>query len=87
MNKNKKIKAILLYAPEWCKMSREIRIPFIDECHKLHVNYEVLDVEQHDGLELSKKYGMRNPPAVLIFENNKLIGMERGKYCYQTIET
>ena len=75
MKNNNNVKAVLLVAP-WCDSSYKIKPMFYDTCRNLGMRFEVLDVEEKDGLNLSIKYTVRNVPTIL-FINNK--GREIGR--------
>ena len=75
MKNNNNVKAVLLVAP-WCDSSYKIKPMFYETCRNLGMRFEVLDVEEKDGLNLSIKYTVRNVPTIL-FINNK--GREIGR--------
>lgn len=84
--KNNDLKAILLIAP-WCDSSYKIKQPFYDTCRALGVRFEVLDVEERDGLNLSIKYTVRNVPTILYVDNKgKEIGRSKGSKGYLEIQ-
>lgn len=82
----KKIKAILLGAESWCASCRTMKPLFIKECKELGVRFEVLDVEEEDGLNLSIKHKVRNVPTILFFKDGELIGRETGNTSYEKIK-
>ena len=76
--KNNNVKAVLLVAP-WCDSSYKIRPMFYDTCRNLGMRFEVLDVEEKDGLNLSIKYTVRNVPTILFIDNKgREIGRSKG---------
>lgn len=75
MKNSKKAKAVLLVAP-WCDSSYKIKPMFYETCRTLGIRFEVLDVEEKDGLNLSIKYTVRNVPTILFIDNK---GCERGR--------
>lgn len=58
---------------------------FYDEAKKYGVKYDLIDVEEENGVNLSIKFGVRNVPTILVFKGNKLIGRECGNSSYQRI--
>ncbi len=73
--KKESVKAVLLVAP-WCDSSYKIKPLFYETCRTLGVRFEVLDVEEKDGLSLSIKYEVRNVPTILFLDNK---GREKGR--------
>lgn len=84
--KNNNVKAVLLIAP-WCDSSYKIKQPFYDKCRALGMRFEVLDVEERDGLNLSIKYTVRNVPTILFLDGKgNEIGRSKGSKAYLDIE-
>ena len=75
MKNNNNVKAVLLVAP-WCDSSYKIKPMFYETCRNLGMRFEVLDVEEKDGLNLSIKYTERNVPTILFIDKK---GRERGR--------
>lgn len=75
MKNNNNLKAVLLVAP-WCDSSYKIKPMFYETCRNLGMRFEVLDVEEKDGLNLSIKYTVRNVPTILFIDNK---GREKGR--------
>lgn len=73
--KDKKMKAVLLVAP-WCNSSYKVKPIFCETCKKVGMRFEVLDVEEKDGLGMSIKYVVRNVPTILFLDNK---GCEKGR--------
>lgn len=59
---------------------------FKNEARRLHANYEIIDVEDENGVNLSIKYGIRNVPAIVVLKDNKVEGIERGNNAYTKLE-
>lgn len=59
---------------------------FKNEAKRLHINYETVDVEDPEGVRMSIKYGVRNVPAIVIVQDNKVIGFEKGNNAYTKLE-
>jgi thiol-disulfide isomerase/thioredoxin len=75
MKNNNNVKAVLLVAP-WCDSSYKIKPMFYETCRNLGMRFEVLDVEEKDGLNMSIKYTVRNVPTILFLDNK---GREKGR--------
>ena len=78
MKNNNNVKAVLLVAP-WCDSSYKIKPMFYDTCRNLGMRFEVLAVEEKDGLNLSIKYTVRNDPTILFIDKKgHEIGRSKG---------
>ena len=84
MAKKNKIYALLFWAG-WCSGCTAMKPLFYDEAKKYGVKYELIDVDDTNGTNLSIKYGVRNVPIILFFKGKKLIGRECGNSSYQRI--
>lgn len=82
--KNNKVHLMLFWAG-WCSGCTEMKPRFYDEAKKYGIKYDLIDVEEDNGVNLSIKYGVRNVPTILVFKGNKLIGRECGNSSYQRI--
>lgn len=81
----KNFKVILLSA-QWCRGCLAMKPYFVQTCKELGVRFEVLDVEEEDGLNLSIKHKVRNVPTILFFKDGELIGRETGNTSYEKIK-
>ena len=70
----------------WCSGCTEMKPRFYDEAKKYGIKYDLIDVEEDNGVNLSIKFGVRNVPTILVFKGNKLIGRECGNSSYQRIK-
>jgi thioredoxin-related protein len=60
---------------------------FKEECEKLNVKYEIIDVESDEGVDLSTEYKVRNIPTLIFLDdNNNVIGRASGSSAYKEIE-
>lgn len=84
--KHNNVKAVLLVAP-WCDGSYKIKPTFYETCRNLGMRFEVLDVEEKDGLNMSIKYTVRNVPTILFIDNKgKELGRSKGsKACLDIV--
>ena len=82
--KNNKVHLMLFWAG-WCSGCTAMKPLFYDEAKKYGIKYDLIDVEEDNGVNLSIKYGVRNVPTILVFKGNKLIGRECGNSSYQRI--
>ena len=83
--KNNKVHLMLFWA-DWCSGCTEMKPLFYDEAKKYGIKYDLIDVEEDNGVNLSIKFGVRNVPTILVFKGNKLIGRECGNSSYQRIK-
>lgn len=83
--KNNKVHLMLFWAG-WCSGCTEMKPLFYDEAKKYGIKYDLIDVEEENGVNLSVKYEVRNVPTILVFKGNKLIGRECGNSSYQRIK-
>lgn len=82
----KKLKALLFSAP-WCRSCDVMKPLFKQECEKLNVEYEIIDVESDKGVDLSVEHKVRNIPTLIFLdEDNKVIGRASGSNAYKEIE-
>lgn len=85
MRNYNEVKCIYLYA-DWDRGHTKKNNEFYEEVKKFpEVRYEVLNVEEEDGLNLSIKHQIRNVPALLVFVNGRLKGIEKGNHCHELI--
>jgi thioredoxin-related protein len=60
---------------------------FKQECEKLNVEYEIIDVESDKGVDLSVEHKVRNIPTLIFLDDdNKVIGRASGSNAYKEIE-
>lgn len=83
--KNNKVHLMLFWAG-WCSGCTAMKPLFYDEAKKYGIKYDLIDVEEDNGVNLSIKFGVRNVPTILVFKGNKLIGRECGNSSYQRIK-
>jgi hypothetical protein len=58
---------------------------FYDEAKDNGLKYELIDVEEPEGVELSIKYGVRNVPTIVYLKGYKVVGVEKGNNSYLTV--
>jgi thiol-disulfide isomerase/thioredoxin len=81
------MKVIMFEAEAWCKSCIAMKPFFKQECEKLGVDYEIVDVEDDKGVEMSTEYQIRNVPTLLFLDdNNNVIGRASGSNAYKDIE-
>jgi thioredoxin 1 len=81
---NNKVHLMLFWAG-WCSGCTNMKPLFYDETKKFNIKYDLIDVEDESGVNLSIRYGVRNVPTILVFKGNELIGRECGNSSYQRI--
>lgn len=83
MSKN----SVLLFSAHWCVSCGVMKPLFEQECKKLNVNYEIIDVESDKGVDLSVEHKVRNIPTLIFLDDdNKVIGRASGSNAYKEIE-
>lgn len=81
------MKIIFFEAESWCSACKSMKPFFIKECEKLSVPYEIVDIEEGRGIELTMEYKIRNVPTLLFLdEDGDEIGRETGSQAYQKIK-
>lgn len=80
-----KTKVLFFDAPSWCRGCFLMKPKFYEEVKKHNIKYDIIDVDEPSGVELSCKYGVRNVPTLVFLKGNKVIGIEKGNNSYQTI--
>lgn len=74
------------YSAEWCSSCKAMMPLFEQECEKLNVEYEIIDVESDRGVDLSIEYKVRNIPTLIFLDNeNNVIGRASGSQAYKEI--
>jgi hypothetical protein len=58
---------------------------FYDICKELGVSFEVVDVEDPEGVARSIKYGVRNVPTLVFMRGGKEIGRAKGNESYLAV--
>ena len=59
---------------------------FYDKCREVGMPFEVVDVEDEDGVIRSIKYGVRNVPTLVFMRGGKEIGRAKGNESYKAID-
>lgn len=80
-----KLKFLLFVAP-WDRGSDFVKPKFYETCRKRQVKGAVIDVEDQGGVELSIRFGIRNVPAMIVLNNNRIVGKEKGNYCHEAMD-
>jgi thiol-disulfide isomerase/thioredoxin len=70
----------------WCSGCDRMKQKFYDECRSVGMRFEVVDVEDPQGVEMSIKFGVRNVPTLIFFEGNREIGRAHGNESYLKIK-
>lgn len=85
MNKRSNRVHALLFWAGWCDGCTEMKPKFYDEAKANGLKYELVDVEEPQGVSLSIKYGIRNVPAIVFLKGKKVMGVEKGNNSYLNI--
>lgn len=59
---------------------------FYDACKEHGVTFEIVDVEDEEGVARSIKYGIRNVPTLVFMRNGKEVGRAKGNESYKFIK-
>lgn len=79
-----KLKVVFYCAP-WCNGCARMKTKFYDTCKELGVSYEMVDVEEPDGVARSIKHNVRNVPTLVFMKNGKEVGRAKGNNSYEAI--
>jgi thiol-disulfide isomerase/thioredoxin len=80
-------KVVYFGSDDWCKSCVAMKPLFKQECEKLNVEYEIIDVESDRGVDLSTEYKVRNIPTLIFLDDdNKVIGRASGSNAYTEIK-
>lgn len=85
MASKKDLKAVLFSAP-WCNGCTKMKPKFYDKCKELGVQFEIVDVEEPDGVSRSIKNNVRNVPTIVFMKNGREVGRAKGNDSYLNIE-
>lgn len=81
------MKVLFFEAESFCSACRAMKPFFIQECEKLNVPYEIIDVESEKGIEMSLFYKIRNVPTLIILNDKDMeLGRETGNQAYLRIK-
>lgn len=77
---------VVFYSAPWCNGCSRMKPKFYDICKELGVSFEIVDVEDPDGVARSIKYGVRNVPTLVFMKGGKEIGRAKGNESYMAIK-
>lgn len=80
-----KTKVLFFYTPNWCSGCIQMKQKFYDEVKQHDIKYDLVNVDEPEGVELSCTYGVRNVPTLVYLKGNKVVGVEKGNESYKTI--
>lgn len=80
-----KLKVVFYCAP-WCNGCTRMKPKFYETCKELGVNYEIVDVEEPDGVARSIKYNIRNVPTIVFMKNGREVGRAKGNNAYEQVK-
>lgn len=78
------LKALFFYA--YWDGSYSERNEFVEECKRLGMPFEMIDVETEEGFRISEKHKIKMCPRVVFLKNGREIGRENGKCAYLKVE-
>lgn len=79
-----KTKVLFFYA-DWCSGCFRMKQKFYDEVKKRNVKFDIIDVEEPEGVKLSCDLGVRNVPTLVFMRGSKVVGVEKGNESYKRI--
>lgn len=82
--KSNEVRALLFWAG-WCDGCTKMKPKFYDEAKEYNLRYELIDVDDESGTNLSIKFGVRNVPTIVFLKGNKILGCEKGNNSYLSI--
>lgn len=77
---------VVFYSAPWCSGCTRMKPKFFETCRELGVTFEVVDVEEPEGVARSIKYGIRNVPTLVFMRGGKEVGRAKGNEAYKAIE-
>lgn len=77
---------VIFYTAPWCNGCTKMKPLFYEACKKHNMPYEVIDVEDADGVERSIKYNVRVVPTLVFMRGGNEIGRAKGNDAYKAIE-
>lgn len=80
-----KTKVLFFDAPSWCRGCFLMKPKFYEEVKKYDIKYDIIDVDDEKGAELSCQYNVRNVPTLVFLKGNNVIGVEKGNNSYNMI--
>lgn len=64
------MKKAIYFGATWCGQCKVFKPKFEEECKRLGLDYEIIDVEEKD--ELAAQYSVRNIPFVVAIKNEQM---------------
>ena len=80
-----KTKVLFFHTNDWCRGCFKMKPKFYDEVKKHNIKFDIIDVDEPEGAQLSCVYGVRNVPTLVFLRGNKVIGIEKGNNSYKNI--
>lgn len=76
---------VVFYSAPWCGGCVRMKPKFFEACRESDIAFEVVDVEEPNGVARSIKYGVRNVPTLVFMRDGKEIGRAKGNESYKAI--
>lgn len=64
------MKKAIYFGAAWCGQCKVFKPKFEAECKRLGLDYEIIDVEENEGL--ATKYSVRNIPFIVAVRNEQV---------------
>lgn len=84
INTSKKM-VFYFYSPNWDDMNYKKKNDFMDECRRVNIRCEPIDVDTENGAAFSCKLNVKNVPTAVFVANGKVIGVEKGNLAHTQI--
>ena len=65
------MKKAIYFGATWCGQCKVFKPKFEEECKRLGLDYEIIDVEEEEE-ELAAQYSVRNIPFVVAIKNEQM---------------
>lgn len=76
---------VVFYSAPWCSGCTRMKPKFYDACREYGMAFEIVDVEEEDGVARSIKHVVRNVPTLVFMRGGKEIGRAKGNESYKAI--
>lgn len=76
---------VVFYAAPWCSGCTRMKPKFYETCRELGVPFEVVDVEEPEGVARSIKHSVRNVPTLVFMRGGRELGRAKGNESYKAI--
>lgn len=75
---------VMYFGAPWCGQCKILKPNFLEECKRLGVEYELIDVEEKE--EVAYKFQVRNLPTLVFILDGHILGRATGATSWKEIE-